>query len=204
LKLRLCIVFAALAGVVLAPASASAAQNGISSLFAAEHGTRTASGTKLKDRPSAHRSGSKVRVVKRSGKSGVHSTKRGTKTARAKRLKQHAAAHRSASKVRVTKRRAPAASYAAQSGIASVYSTKEGTRTASGIRLSDHALTAAHKSLPFGSKVHVTNHKNGKSVVVTITDRGPFIRGRIIDLTPAGARALGFNGLAPVTVRIAG
>jgi rare lipoprotein A len=192
-------VFAAFAGVALAPASAGAAQSGISSVYAAEHGSRTASGTKLKDRPSAHRSGSKVRVVKRSGKSGVHSTKRGTKTARGKRLKNHAAAHRSAGKVRVAKRRAPAAAaVASQNGIASVYSTKEGTRTASGIRLSDHALTAAHRSLPFGSKVHVTNHKNGKSVVVTITDRGPFIRGRIIDLTPAGARALGFNGLAPV------
>ena len=88
----------------------------------------------------------------------------------------------------------------AQSGIASIYSTREGTRTASGVRLNDGALTAAHRSLPFGSKVRVTNKKNGKSVVVTITDRGPFVRGRVIDLTPAGGRALGFNGLAPVTL----
>ena len=88
----------------------------------------------------------------------------------------------------------------AQSGIASVYSTREGTRTASGVRLNDGALTAAHRSLPFGTKVKVTHRKTGKSVVVTITDRGPFVRGRIIDLTPAGARALGFSGLAPVTV----
>jgi rare lipoprotein A len=88
----------------------------------------------------------------------------------------------------------------AQSGIASIYSTREGTRTASGVRLSDGALTAAHRSLPFGTKVKVTHRKSGKSVVVTITDRGPFVRGRIIDLTPAGARALGFSGLAPVTV----
>ena len=48
--------------------------------------------------------------------------------------------------------------------------------------------------------MRVTNKRNGKSVVVRINDRGPFIRGRIIDLTPAGARALGFNGLAPVTL----
>src|SRR3979409_791536 len=88
----------------------------------------------------------------------------------------------------------------AQGGIASVYSTHEGTRTASGVKLNDNALTAAHRSLPFGSKVTVTNNKNGHSVVVTITDRGPFVRGRVIDLTPAGARALGFNGLAPVTL----
>ena len=89
----------------------------------------------------------------------------------------------------------------AQDGIASVYSTREGgTQTASGVKLDDNALTAAHRSLPFGSKVRVTNTKNGQSVVVTITDRGPFVAGRVIDVTPAGARALGFNGLAPVTL----
>jgi len=88
----------------------------------------------------------------------------------------------------------------AQSGIASIYSTREGTRTASGVRLNDGALTAAHRSLPFGSKVRVTNKRNGKSVVVTITDRGPFVRGRVIDVTPAAARALGFNGLTQVSL----
>jgi rare lipoprotein A len=96
------------------------------------------------------------------------------------------------------------ATASAQNGIASVYSTSEGTRTASGRRLSNSALTAAHKSLPFGTKVRVTNKKNGRSVVVTITDRGPFIRGRVIDLTPAGARALGFNGLASVSLAVGG
>lgn len=88
----------------------------------------------------------------------------------------------------------------AQSGIASVYSTGHGIRTASGGRLKDGALTAAHRTLPFGSKVKVTHRKTGKSVVVTITDRGPFVRGRVIDLSPASARALGFSGLAPVSV----
>jgi len=88
----------------------------------------------------------------------------------------------------------------AQSGIASVYSTESGSRTASGVRLNPGALTAAHRSLAFGSKVRVTNRSNGRSVVVTVNDRGPFVQGRIIDVTPAAAHALGFSGLAPVTV----
>ena len=88
----------------------------------------------------------------------------------------------------------------AESGIASHYSTREGTKTASGRALHDGALTAAHKKLPFGSRVRVTNHANGRSVVVTITDRGPYVRGRVIDLTTAGARALGFSGIAHVSV----
>jgi peptidoglycan lytic transglycosylase len=91
-----------------------------------------------------------------------------------------------------------------ESGIASVYSTESGNGTASGQRLNPQALTAAHKSLPFGTQVRVTNRNNGKSVVVTINDRGPFVRGRVIDLTPAGARALGFSGLAPVTIDVVG
>jgi rare lipoprotein A len=87
-----------------------------------------------------------------------------------------------------------------QSGIASIYSTESGSRTASGRRLDPKALTAAHRSLPIGSKVRVTNRHNGRSIVVTVIDRGPFVRGGIIDLTPAAGRALGFSGLAPVTV----
>jgi len=58
------------------------------------------------------------------------------------------------------------------------------------------ALTAAHRSLPFGTMVRVTNERNGRSVVVRINDRGPFVRGRVIDVTPAAARALGFFRLA--------
>jgi rare lipoprotein A len=61
-------------------------------------------------------------------------------------------------------------------------------------------MTAAHKSLPFGYNVKVTNKKNGRAVTVTITDRGPYVKGRCVDLTRAGARALGFAGLAPVNV----
>lgn len=85
----------------------------------------------------------------------------------------------------------------AQSGIASIYS---GGRTANGEHASPHGLTAAHRSLPFGTHVRVINRRNGRSVVVRINDRGPFVHGRIIDLTPAGARALGFSGLAPVEI----
>ncbi len=88
----------------------------------------------------------------------------------------------------------------AQSGIASIYGYSSG-RTASGERTSPHGLTAAHRTLPFGSHVRVTNKRNGKSVVVRINDRGPFVRGRIIDVTPAAARVLGFSGLAPVSLQ---
>jgi len=145
-------------------------------------------------------------LAAKSGVASIHSTKEGLKTASSARRSGRArtATHR---KVRVTNRRNGRAlvatnnpSLAAQSGVASIYSTKEGLKTASGARLSDHALTAAHRSLPFGSKVRVTNRGNGRTIVVTINDRGPFVRGRIIDLTPAGARALGFSGLTRVTV----
>ena|ERR1700761_2409356 len=91
----------------------------------------------------------------------------------------------------------------AQTGVASVYAYSGG-RTASGERVSPGALTAAHRTLPFGTLVRVTNERNGHSVVVRINDRGPFVRGRVIDLTPAGARALGFSGLAQVSVDVVG
>jgi rare lipoprotein A len=87
----------------------------------------------------------------------------------------------------------------AQSGIASVYAHSSG-RTASGEPVAPGALTAAHRTLPFGTHVRVTNRRNGRSVIVRINDRGPFVAGRIIDLSPAAAHALGFSGLAPVTV----
>jgi len=79
---------------------------------------------------------------------------------------------------------------AAQCGNASWYALT--SRTASGERMNPSAMTAAHRSLPFGTKVKVTNKRNGKSVVVRINDRGPFIRGRVIDLSKAAARELGF------------
>jgi rare lipoprotein A len=94
-----------------------------------------------------------------------------------------------------------AASVHRQSGVASIYAY-HGARTASGQRANPSSLTAAHRSLPFGTRVRVTNRRNGHSVVVRINDRGPFVRGRIIDVTPAAARALGFSGLAPVSINV--
>jgi rare lipoprotein A len=88
---------------------------------------------------------------------------------------------------------------ATQTGIASVYS---GEPTANGEYAHASALTAAHRTLPFGTMVEVTNIQTGRSVVVRINDRGPYIRGRVIDLTPAGARAIGSSGLAPVTLTV--
>ena len=88
---------------------------------------------------------------------------------------------------------------ATQTGIASVYSNE---RTANGEYAHASALTAAHRSLPFGTMVEVTNTQTGRSVAVRINDRGPFIRGRVIDLTPAGARAIGSSGLAPVRLSV--
>jgi rare lipoprotein A len=90
-----------------------------------------------------------------------------------------------------------------QSGIASVYSYKGG-RTASGERMNPSGLIAAHRSLRFGTLVKVTNRRNGRTVVVRIIDRGPFVRGRVIDLSPAAANALGFSGLAPVNLAVLG
>ena len=87
-------------------------------------------------------------------------------------------------------------------GLASVYSTESGTKTASGERLNSGAMTAAHRTLPFGTMVRVTNERNGRSAVVRINDRGPFVRGRVIDVSPAAARALGFSGVVPVSLNV--
>ena len=90
----------------------------------------------------------------------------------------------------------------AETGIASVYAYSGG-KTASGERANPGGFTAAHRTLKFGTQVRVTNRRNGRNVVVRINDRGPFVRGRVIDVTPAAARALGFSGLASVTLDIA-
>ena len=89
----------------------------------------------------------------------------------------------------------------AEDGIASHYDRSSGSKVACGGALDESALTAAHKTLPCGLHVRVENKQNGRSVTVTINDRGPFVDSRIIDLTPAAARALGFSGLARVSVR---
>ena len=85
---------------------------------------------------------------------------------------------------------ASAGTASAQCGGASWYALT--SKTASGERMNPAALTAAHRSLPFGTKVKVTNRRNGKTVVVRINDRGPFIKGRVIDLSKAAAAKLGF------------
>jgi peptidoglycan lytic transglycosylase len=78
------------------------------------------------------------------------------------------------------------------SGKASYYGNESGSRTASGQRFNQNAMTAAHRSLPFGTKLRVTHR--GQSVVVTINDRGPFIKGRVLDLSTGAARAIGLTG----------
>jgi rare lipoprotein A len=89
----------------------------------------------------------------------------------------------------------------ALSGVASVYHDR---MTASGEHMNPNAMTAAHKTLPLGSIVTVRNHRNGRSITVRINDRGPYVRGRVIDLSPGAARVLGVDGLAPVSLRVAG
>jgi rare lipoprotein A len=92
---------------------------------------------------------------------------------------------------------------AAQVGVASYYAKKlEGRRTASGERYDMKALTAAHPTLPFGSRVRVTNLHNGKSVVVRINDRGPYAENRVIDLSYAAARELQFIEKGTTRVRL--
>ena len=88
-------------------------------------------------------------------------------------------------------------------GLASFYGVKfNGRRTASGEKYNQNALTAAHKTLPFGSKVQVINVRSGKSVVVRINDRGPFVKGRIIDLSKAAAKQIGLRGAGTLRVEL--
>nr|WP_251133969.1 septal ring lytic transglycosylase RlpA family protein [Rhodomicrobium sp. Az07] len=88
----------------------------------------------------------------------------------------------------------------AECGIASHYST--GSRTANGESYNHMGISAAHKTLPFGTRVVVRNQRTGRSITVRINDRGPFIAGRIIDLSTGAKNALGFNGLAPVCLEV--
>lgn len=92
----------------------------------------------------------------------------------------------------------------AETCIASQYGVGDGyhgRKTASGAIFNTYALTAAHRTRRFGSVVRVTNLANGRSVSVRITDRGPFVRGRCIDLSRAAANAIGMGGLARVSVQ---
>ena len=86
------------------------------------------------------------------------------------------------------------------SGMASYYGNESGSRTASGARFNQNAMTCAHRSLPFGTKLRVSH--GGRSIIVTVNDRGPFVRGRVIDLSRGAARALGISGLGQVTAEV--
>jgi rare lipoprotein A len=99
-----------------------------------------------------------------------------------------------------------AATSGVETGLAAVYSDKlNGRKTASGETYDRNKLTTAHKTLPFGTKVKVTNVKNDKSVVLRVNDRGPTQAGRVVDISPAAAKALGISskGMAEVRVEVA-
>ncbi len=88
------------------------------------------------------------------------------------------------------------------SGVASFYGNESGSKTASGQRFDQNAMTCAHRSLPFGTKLRVTH--GGRSVIVTVNDRGPFIKGRVLDLSTGAARAVGLtsSGVGHVTAEV--
>lgn len=89
----------------------------------------------------------------------------------------------------------------AQTGGASFY--RSGHHTANGERFHPGGMTAAHRSLPFGTRARVTDHRSGRSVIVRINDRGPFVRGRIIDLAAGAAKALGIINAGHAIVSVA-
>jgi len=95
-----------------------------------------------------------------------------------------------------------AATRTASQGLASFYS--EGTRTASGEKFNANELTAAHPTLPFGTKLRVTNVSNGQSVTVRVNDRGPYVPGRVVDVSYSAARTLGMvdGGVAKVKLDV--
>ncbi len=128
-------------------------------------------------------------------KAAYHNNKKAYRTAKAERRVAKRSSHVASS----------GGSYSGGStGMASYY--WQGQMTASGARFNPSGLTAAHRTLPFGTKVLVTNRSNGRSVTVTINDRGPFIKGRIIDLSSGAAGVIGMKGagVAPVSITVLG
>jgi len=85
-------------------------------------------------------------------------------------------------------------------GVASWYGSESGNRTAMGTRFMPHDLTAAHKTLPLPSRVRVTNLNNGRHVDVIVNDRGPFKKGRVIDLSHGAAKRIGLHGVSKVRI----
>lgn len=134
-----------------------------------------------------------------------HASTKTHKTAHVTKKKTHAkvASSKPAKVAKKSKGGSGGSSY--QSGVASWYGGKfHGRQTASGEIYNQNALTAAHRSLPFGTKVRVTNTATGNSVVVRINDRGPFVGGRVIDLSRAAASSLGIDGLGRVKIAVLG
>lgn len=118
---------------------------------------------------------------------------------------QHARMHhasRSAPKFHASRRHARARLAARRHGGGNASWYAGGHRTASGERFNPNGLTAAHRTLPFGTRVRVTNNATGRSVVVRINDRGPFVGGRQIDLARGAARAIGMGGTSYVSMAV--
>ena len=154
--------------------------------------------------PVSHQKVSRTRVShKATYRASYRSAYKGSKTRVAYRTtKRHYA------QAPARKRRSYGYSYAqggsSGGGMASYY--WQGSRTASGARFNPDGMTAAHRTLPFGTRVQVTNRANGQSVIVTINDRGPFVGGRVIDLSRGAARAINMTGagVAPVSLVVLG
>lgn len=117
---------------------------------------------------------------------------------------RQAALHREAPRTSVVRRQAPPSDNVASakpgSGVASYYS--EGSETASGERFDPNELTAAHPTLPFGTRLRVTNLKTGRSVTVRVNDRGPYVPGRVVDVSYSAARALGMVQSGTANVKL--
>lgn len=92
-----------------------------------------------------------------------------------------------------------------QTGIASYYGYESGPRTANGEKFNPKALTAAHRTLPFGTKILVTNLKTNQSVIVRVNDRGPYVKPRVLDLSQAAGAKIGINrqtGISKVSIKV--
>ncbi|MCW6037346.1 septal ring lytic transglycosylase RlpA family protein [Spirulina subsalsa FACHB-351] len=129
-----------------------------------------------------------------------------TRSPHAPRSQNRVSSQRRTTSEAVAYRPAPATSHLYR-GVASWYGPNfHGRRSASGEIYNQNAMTAAHRTLPFGTRVRVTNLNNGRSVVVRINDRGPFIAGRVIDLSRGAAQEIGLirSGVAPVSVEVLG
>ncbi|MCB1509949.1 MAG: septal ring lytic transglycosylase RlpA family protein [Hyphomicrobiaceae bacterium] len=151
----------------------------------------------------APRSARRSRTVRRTGAGRRVSSRSRSRRVRNRRVRGNSRYERRVRQSRRTSRRSRRVSYRGRgslSGLASYYWQPQ--RVAAGGWFNPNALTAAHKSLPFGTRVRVVNLRNGRSVVVRINDRGPYIRGRIIDLSRRAAQVVGMTGAGVVPVRV--